>query len=253
MTAIDASGRRLAALLEAHQSPDLELQESDRALQRMVVTLAIGGVWLAQMLAGRTVHASAWFIVLIVLVVPAGTFAYRRYALGRNRQSALFVYLFLVLDPILLVGLLVQDPETFAYLNPFLLVTIVRSGIRYGIRTFYLAWLATLAASALLATSAFWRREVDLTFSFLLMLLCVPVFFSSLIRRIHNVRAIEQQRAQFAALNDIVVARSAFLAKVSHELRSPLQGIVSALDVLAMRRGPQVDADNELISRIRRS
>ena len=31
------------------------------------------------------------------------------------------------------------------------------------------------------------------------------------------------------------IARSAFLAKVSHELRSPLQGIVSALDVIEMR------------------
>lgn len=55
------------------------------------------------------------------------------------------------------------------------------------------------------------------------------------------------------AVNELVVARSAFLAKVSHELRSPLQGIVSALDVLAMRRAPGRDADGELIGRIRRS
>jgi nitrogen-specific signal transduction histidine kinase/CheY-like chemotaxis protein len=85
------------------------------------------------------------------------------------------------------------------------------------------------------------------------MLVCVPLFFASLIRRIHNIRAIEHEHARFAALNESTLARSAFLAKVSHELRSPLQGIVSALDVLSMRRGPEADADAELIARIRRS
>jgi len=33
------------------------------------------------------------------------------------------------------VGLLIQDPETFAFLNPFLLVNVVRVGIRYGVST----------------------------------------------------------------------------------------------------------------------
>jgi CheY-like chemotaxis protein/anti-sigma regulatory factor (Ser/Thr protein kinase) len=54
-------------------------------------------------------------------------------------------------------------------------------------------------------------------------------------------------------MNESTLARSAFLAKVSHELRSPLQGIVSALDVLSLRRVPGADADDELIGRIRRS
>ena len=119
------------------------------------------------------------------------------------------------------MGLLIQDPETFAFLNPFLLVNVVRVGIRYGVSTFYLSWLVTLCASALLALSAFWRHETDLAFAFLLMPLCLPLFFSSLIRRIHNVRAIEQERAHFNAVHESTLARSAFLAKVSHELRSP--------------------------------
>ncbi|MDQ6639847.1 MAG: hybrid sensor histidine kinase/response regulator [Pseudomonadota bacterium] len=110
-----------------------------------------------------------------------------------------------------------------------------------------------MVTSPLVLTNEFWRHETPLTLAFFLMLLCVPLFFASLIRRIHNVRAIEEERAHFAALNDIVIARSAFLAKVSHELRSPLQGIVSALDVMAMRRGPAAAAEDELISRIRRS
>ena len=215
--------------------------------------MAVAAVWLVQFLTGGPVHADAWFIFVVALLLPGISAAYRRHLLAHPGQGQLLVYAFLVADPIALVGLLVQDPETFAYLNPFLLVTVVRVGIRYGVSTFYFSWLVTLFASALLALSAFWRHETELTFSFLLMLLCLPLFFSSLIRRIHNVRAIEQERAYFAAVHESTLARSAFLAKVSHELRSPLQGIVSALDVLSMRRGPAADADDELIGRIRRS
>ena len=54
-----------------------------------------------------------------------------------------------------------------------------------------------------------------------------------------------QESARLLAMHEDTVARSAFLAKVSHELRSPLQGIVSALDVLAMRHGP---SNNEIRS-----
>ena len=117
----------------------------------------------------------------------------------------------------------------------------------------YLAWGATLVASTLLATTEFWRTELELTFAFLLMLAFVPVFFDSLIRRIHNVRSIEEERARSVAMHELSVARSAFLAKVSHELRSPLQGIVSALDVIEMRHARAFEGDDELIARMRRS
>jgi len=85
------------------------------------------------------------------------------------------------------------------------------------------------------------------------MLILVPTFFSSLIRKIHGARMVEEERARLLARDESIAARSAFLAKVSHELRSPLQGIVSALDVLSMRRSPGANADDELIGRIRRS
>jgi signal transduction histidine kinase len=243
----------LADFIGTHKAPDRPLLEADRALQRGVVTLGVGAVWLFQFLSDQVVHAQPWFIFLGAVISPMLAFAYRHYVLTRPKKGVALVYVFLFLDPLMLVGLLVQDPETFAFLNPFLIVTIVRSGIRYGVRTMYFAWAATLAAAVLLLTSDFWRSETELTFAFLLMLLFVPVFFASLIRRIHNVRAIEEERARFSAMREVLAARSSFLAKVSHELRSPLQGIVSALDVLAMRRGPAHDADGELIERIRRS
>jgi two-component system sensor histidine kinase RpfC len=99
----------------------------------------------------------------------------------------------------------------------------------------YVAFAVTLALCALLLTSAFWRSELALTSAFLLSLAFVPLFFASLVRRLHSNRAIEEERAPCVAAHELALARSAFLAKVSHELRSPLQGIVSALDVIEMR------------------
>ena len=163
-------------------------------------------------------------------------------------------YFFLLTDPLVCIGILLQDPAAFALWNPFLLVVVVRSGIRYGIRTLWLAWVVAMAAAlTLLPMSEYWRREIQFFGSVICMLILVPVFFTSLVRRIHSVRALEEDRARLIAVKELVVARSAFLAKVSHELRSPLQGIVSALDVLSIRHRPGRGADDELIARIRRS
>ena len=98
-------------------------------------------------------------------------------------------------------GALIQDPKAFAFLNPFLLIMIVRSGIRFGIRTMYLSWATTLAASTMLLTSAYWRGNVELTLTLVLMLAFVPVFFASLVRRIHKVRAIEEELAPACRLD----------------------------------------------------
>jgi signal transduction histidine kinase len=102
-------------------------------------------------------------------------------------------------------------------------------------------------------TSDFWRNDLELTAAFLLSLAFVPVFFSSLIRRIHSVRAIEEERARVLATHELAVARSAFLAKVSHELRSPLQGIVSGARRDRDAPCPRLRGDEELIGRMRRS
>ena len=118
------------------------------------------------------------------------------------------LYAFVMADPVMLVIVLAHDPEYFAFLNPFLLIVIVPSGIRYGIRTMYLSWVVTILAAPLLLTSEFWRANVEMTFSFVLMLAFVPLFFSTLVRRIHNVRAIEVERARLGAMNEVVVARS---------------------------------------------
>ena len=57
-----------------------------------------------------------------------------------------------------------------------------------------------------------------------------------------NVLPPEAHRPSIGAMNEFIATRSNFLSKVSHELRSPLQSIVSALDVFEMRHGHGVVA-----------
>jgi signal transduction histidine kinase/ActR/RegA family two-component response regulator len=215
--------------------------------------LVILGVWVVETGLRGFDRPQASIGLPVMSAYLLATLYYWRSLHANGRASALFLYAFLALDPVIIVLSLVLDPTVFAFLHPILLVVVIRTGIRYGLRTMYFSWGAALIATSLLFTSRFWRTETEITFAFLLMLLCTPMFFSSLVRRIHNVRAIEEERARLAALHEGVLARSSFLARVSHELRSPLQGIVSALDVLAIRSGPQSQADGELISRMRRA
>jgi signal transduction histidine kinase/CheY-like chemotaxis protein len=243
---------RFAEFLGAHASPALRGHERSRAWQRIVACSAFLVVWAFDHAAGELTPVRAALAAVNACYLVAS--AFYLHLLGHDRARSLVpVYAFLVCDPLVLVLVLYLDPQHFAFLNPLLFVVVVRSGLRYGIRTMYLSWSVTLLMSTLLLTSPFWRREIELTLSFFLRLALVPVFFTSLIRTIHGARTIEEERARLSARNAEVVARSAFLAKVSHELRSPLQGIVSALDVLALRHGPATGAEGEMIQRIRRS
>jgi len=222
-------------------------------MQRIVVCLITTAVWSFELWAGRFDPLPYQLGILLSIGYLLLTVAYLQFGNWERLAEGKFLYFFLVSDPPFFISTLVLDPHTFAFLHPLLLVIVVRSGIRYGLRTMYVSWGSAIVGSLLLFTSDFWQRETSLTSAYAVMLVCVPLFFASLIRRIHNIRAIEHEQARFAALNESTLARSAFLAKVSHELRSPLQGIVSALDVMSMRRGPTADADDELIGRIRRS
>ena len=244
----------MAVYFGAHAVPQREEHERERAFQRGWATVAILVAWLIVYLREGTGGSTRLGLVVFCLTYGTASFLYRAY-LKRSPNGGLGLqYAFLLIDPVALVLILVEDPRTFAFLNPFLLVVIVRCGIRYGIRTMWLVWSVTIiSAASLLPGSAYWRSETELTLTFILILAFVPVFFPSLIRRVHNIRAIEEERARLGAMDQVITARSEFLSKVSHELRSPLQSIVSALDVFEMRHGHGVAEDDELIGRMRRS
>ncbi len=241
----------MAGYFGAHQVPERAALERERALHRSLIAVLIACVSAYQVLAGQLDRA--WSIVLIGALVAAISLAYRQYLRTRPEGGVAMQYLALMLDPVLLVVVLIQDPKIFGLLNPVLLIVVIRSGLLYGVRTMRLAWGATLAAALFMPGSTYWREEWELTVTFFGLLALVPAFFAGLVGRIHASKAIEADRARVLAMHEAVVARSAFLSKVSHELRSPLQSITSALDVLQMRHAHAASGDDELIGRMRRA
>ena len=252
MTRRSSLSERLETYFGAHRANDRAEQERGRSLQRVFVGLGLGLTWSLQVFSGAPFRVDAWFVCICFLYAVAA-WVYRDRLKQFPESGKALLYVFLVSDPFLVVGILVQDPQRFAFLHPFLLIVIVRTGIRYGLRTMYLAWGSALLASCLILTSPFWRGESELMLAFFSMLALVPVLFHSVIHKVHSARAVEVERTRLEVINRAASARNVFLSKVSHELRSPLQGIISALDLIELRHGRLQEQDADLVSRMRRS
>ncbi len=244
--------RTLARLLDAPTSPARREGELDAAWPRIAACLCVAALWGHDQAVGRidAVRQILLGIDAIYLALAVASLLLLRRERSARPPTASF---FLVGDAVFLTAIAALDPRTFALAAPLLLVVVVRNGIQDGVRAMVVSWAAALAGSPLFFVGPPRAGRIELVLTFFVMLALVPLFFAALIRRMHALGTIEEERARLAAVNDAVAARSAFLARVSHELRSPLQGIVSALDVLTLRQAPRASADDELLQRIRRS
>lgn len=248
---------RLYAYVGAHHGPFRAENERDRARLRVAMP-AVGVSWIFafHQIVGTPVTATETVWMLTSLAYAVAALAFWAYLRPHPNGGVHAQYAFLALDPLFIGWALYAAPQLLAWFLVLMLVTIVRVGFRYGLNAMKVELgFAWLGAALPLLFGRFWHTELQMSASLLLMLgwawwLCAP-----LIRSVEKAKQLEIERqieqARLESLQDSLKAKSEFLSRVSHELRSPLQGIVSALDVIEERFAKEA-TEAELLSRVRR-
>jgi len=113
------------------------------------------------------------------------------------------------------------------------LFTTFGMGFRYGLR--YLAFGTIVSAIGFLFViegNEYWQSQPALSYGLLAALIVLPAYVSTLLKKLHEAKAQAEEASQ---------AKSRFLANVSHEVRTPLNGIIGMSDLLgnSTLTGPQ--------------
>ncbi len=126
---------------------------------------------------------------------------------------------------------------TLEAISPFYLVYIwifVSYGTRYGKTLLMVASIiSVIAYNMVLISLDQWATHTFEAFFFLLLLVLLPVYQYSLLRKLHKARQEAEQANK---------ARGNFLATVTHELRTPLIGI---LGMARLMQGTPMDAEQK--------
>lgn len=130
--------------------------------------------------------------------------------------------------------LLCDAPTATAFLSPYLIFLSVPVGLRYGARAFWFSWVGMVltAAPVLFFGHQFWSAHPHLALALVFLAVLLGASFGPLLQKLHDRQRQAMEQSRIQALEAAMVTKSAFLARVSHQLRSPLQAIVSSLELM---------------------
>jgi len=173
-----------------------------------------------------------WWIVLSCLLLLV--VLYNGLTSRRRQWLAMFL-------DIGAVTYLMQNLHEAGYLlYGIYLWVIVGNGIRYGILPLIGAYAFSLLGFALvISLNPFWSSQPRLSIGLFITLTLIPLYLIKLLNQLNKAIQFAQEANQ---------AKSRFLAHMSHEMRTPLNGVIGTSDLLTTTplNGEQFDLVNTL-------
>jgi len=173
-----------------------------------------------------------WWIVLscllLLVVLYNGLTSRRRQWLAMFLDIGAVTYLMLNLH------------EAGYLLYGIYLWVIVGNGIRYGILPLIGAYAFSILGFALVISfNPFWSSQPRLSIGLFITLTLIPLYLIKLLNQLNKAIQLAQEANQ---------AKSRFLAHMSHEMRTPLNGVIGTSDLLTTTplNGEQFDLVNTL-------
>ena len=198
----------------------------DTEFQQVVIRVVIGVVFFAYF-ASPIVHLTASTLAH-VHVVLTGFIAITlvmlvMVAMSKSAVPARRVF-GMVLDFSTASYLMFQAGESGSPLLVVYLWVTLGNGFRYGVNYLFISAAFAIAGFAsVMLLSDDWQKHEAIGWGFLLCMIAVPAYTSSLLKQLHG--AVKRAQAANAA-------KSQFLANMTHELRTPLNGVIGVADLL---------------------
>jgi two-component system, sensor histidine kinase RpfC len=140
------------------------------------------------------------------------------------------------------LGMLMTD-EAGVLFYGFYLWVITGNGIRYGKGALINAYVASmLGYSAIIYLNDYWHDHLRIAIGLWLTLLFIPLYILKLRGQLND--ALENAQAASKAKSD-------FLSNMSHEMRTPLNGVIGASDLLISTRLD--DEQKDLVGTLKKS
>lgn len=156
--------------------------------------------------------------------------------IAQPRTSHVRRWIGIVSDYATLLTLMLIEPKALAPLYVIILWVTIGNGLRYGTRYLHSASvIGAIAFAVVAANAAYWREQPYLSIGLILGLVAIPAYLSRLLRSLR--RSTEEARRANAA-------KSQFLATMSHEFRSPLNGIIGMSELLRSAQMPPEQRDH---------